>query len=168
MANFGCQMFDRGCDNTKGCEIGGMTVTRDHLGRNRFRLQAKLGCDMFFDARIDIGKRADRTGNCTGGNFVTCRDQTITVTFEFRIESRKLKTKGHRLCVDAVRTAHAGDIFGFIGALFKGGQKLVHIFKKNVGCLGKLHVKAGIQNVRAGHALMDKTGFFTDLFGQFG
>ena len=47
-----------------------MAVTRDHLSGNRFNFETHRLCDVGLDGRVDIGKRADRTGNGAGCNFL--------------------------------------------------------------------------------------------------
>jgi hypothetical protein len=48
------------------------------------------------------------------------------------------------------------------------GQHPVDIADQDVGGAGQLHGEAGVQHVRAGHALVQEAGFLTDDFGHMG
>jgi hypothetical protein len=54
----------------------------------------------------------------------------------------------------------------FKRAALDRGQQRVNILDQDVGGLGQLHRKGGVQHVRGGHALMHEARFGSDLFGN--
>ena len=69
--------------------------------------------------------------------------------------------------MDAMAAADADRVLVFIGAAFQRLQHTVQIGQQDVGGAHQLHVQRGVQNVAAGHALVDKAGLVrTDMFRQ--
>ena len=54
------------------------------------------------------------------------------------------------------------------GAAFDRRQQGIEISQQQVRRLGELHRKAGVENVRGGHALMHEAGFIANIFGKVG
>ena len=145
-----------------------MAVTRDDLGRDRFRLEPHLGADILLHVGIDIGKGADRAGDGAGGNVITGGGQTDPVALHLGIERCQLEPEGDRLGMDAVGTADADRVLVLHGPHFKRFQDHVQVGQQFIGSLGQLHRQAGIQNVRGGHALVDEARLGADVFGNRG
>ena len=116
MADFDGHPFHRTGDDAQGGEELGVTVARDHLGGNGFGLQAHLARHPFLDEGVHIGEGADRTRYGAGGHFGPGRQQAGAVALEFRMERGEFQADGHRLGMDAVAAAHAGQVLGFKGA----------------------------------------------------
>ena len=66
VTDLGGEPLDRRADERQRHEELGMTVARDHLGRDRLRLEAELLRDMGLDPWIDIGEGPDGTGDRAG------------------------------------------------------------------------------------------------------
>ena len=167
VADFDRDILDRRGDDAQRCKEHRMAVTRDHLGRDRLGAQAQFFADMLFDARVDIGEGSDRARDCAGRNLFARRLQAGLVAVHFGIEAREGEAHRRRLGMDAVRAAHADSVFVLIGAGFQRRQNLVEIGQQDVCRAHELHVQAGVEHVRRGHALMDEAGLFrTDMLGQ--
>ena len=93
---------------------------------------------MFFNGGINVGEGANRTGNCTGRDFLAGCQQPVAVTGELGMEAGEFQAHRHRLGVDAVAATHADHIPGFISALFQSFQYPVDILQKNIRGLRKL------------------------------
>ncbi len=59
MADFDREPLDRGGDHAERRKIHRVAVARDYLGRDRLGHQPHCFRNMFFDARVDLGKSAD-------------------------------------------------------------------------------------------------------------
>jgi hypothetical protein len=79
---------------------------------------------------------------------------------------RKLQAERGGLGVDAVAAADGECVLVLPGALLEGGQQQVEVFQQQVGGAHQLHVEAGVQHVRRGHALVHEARFRADDFGQ--
>ena len=66
-----------------------MTVTGDNLGADRLRREAKLCADMFFYARVDVGKSTDGAADGAGRDFVARGAQTCQVAIHLRVKTCK-------------------------------------------------------------------------------
>jgi hypothetical protein len=68
--------------------------------------------------------------------------------------------------VDAVAAADRDRILVLEGAGLERGEQPVHVGDQQVGCAHELDVKAGIENVRRRHALVDEAGLRADVLSQ--
>ena len=123
---------------------------------------------MLFDAWIDIGEGADSAGNGAGGDFFAGIDEARAAAVELGIGFGHFQAEGHRLGVNAVRAADADRILVFDCAALDSGEKRVHVGKEQIGGLDQLHVEAGVEHIRRGHALVNETGVGTNDLGQVG
>ncbi len=85
MAHFGRQALDRAGDDAQRREIGGVAVARDDLSGDGFSGEAEFFGDIGFDARVDMGERADGAGNGAGGDFGAGGQQARLVAGEFGV-----------------------------------------------------------------------------------
>jgi hypothetical protein len=143
-----------------------VAVARDHLGRDWLGGQAHLLGDVLFDARVDVGERADGAGDGAGGDFLACRDQPLLAAVELGISLREFQTEGHGLGVDRVRTADRRRHLVLEGAPLQRREQGIDVVDENVGGADELHVEAGVEHVRRGHALMHEARFGSDDLGQ--
>jgi hypothetical protein len=70
--------------------------------------------------------------------------------------------------MDAVAAADGDRVLVLEGAFLQGGQQQVEVGQQQVGGPHQLHVQAGVQHVRRGHALVHEARFRADDFGQVG
>src|SRR5690606_2305963 len=103
-----------------------------------------------------------RAGDGAGGDFLARMDETRAATLELGIGLRELEAEGRRLGMDAVAAADGRRVFIFKGALLQRGENGVDVFQQKIGGADELHVEAGVEHVRRGHALMDETRVFAD------
>ena len=123
---------------------------------------------MLLDARIDVGEGADRAGDRAGRDFLARRDEPRAGAGEFGIGQRELEAEGRRLGVDAVRAADGRRHLVLEGAPLQRREQRVDVGDQNVAGALQLHGKAGVEHVRAGHALMDEARVGADEFGEMG
>ena len=145
-----------------------MTIARDNLRGNRFGFHAERLGHMFFNARVDIGECANRTGNCAGRDFFACSNQTGAAAFKFCISQCHFNTESDRLSMDTMAAADGDGVFMLKGAGFQRCQQLVEIGEQQIACAHQLYVEAGIENIRRSHALMNETAVRTNKFSQMG
>ncbi len=154
MANLGREAFDRAGDDAQGREEHRVTIARDDLRRDGFGGETEFRRDVRLDARIDIGKGADRARDCAGRDIVARGEQACLVAGEFGMRLRQLESEGDGFGVDAVAAADRRGIFMFLGAAFDRGEQRIDIAEQDVGGARELDCEAGVENVRAGHPLM--------------
>jgi hypothetical protein len=131
--------------------------------------QAKLGADMFFDGRVNVGKGANRARNGTGPNFVPRCQKPAAAPRHLGVKTGKGQAHGRRFGMDAVAAANADRVLVFKGTGLQRGKNPVHPKQQKIRCANQLNVQRGIQNVAAGHALMHKAGIIRpDMFGKMG
>ncbi len=70
--------------------------------------------------------------------------------------------------MDAVGTAHHRRRLVFEGAALERGAHLVDACDEKVGGAHELHIEAGVEHVRRGHALMDEPRLRPDDLGEMG
>ena len=122
---------------------------------------------MLLDRRVDIGKRADGAGDGARRHLPPGLFKPVLAPIHLGVEAREGQAHGRRLGMDAVAAADADRVLMLKGAFLQRGEDLVHIGQKDVGGADKLDVQRGVQNVRGGHALMDKARVLgADMFGQ--
>ena len=119
---------------------------------------------MLFDAGVDIGKGADSTGNRAGGDFGTRRLQAVAATVEFGIGQRQLDAECGGFGMDSVRTANRRRHFMLESPPFDGCQQGIEIGQHQIGGAHQLHIEAGVEHIRRGHALMHEAGIRADKF----
>ena len=156
MADLGREPLDRGGDDAERGEKRGVPVARDHLRRDRLDFQAELLRHMLLDARIDVGEGADRAGNRAGRNLLARRDEPRAGAREFGIGQRELEPEGRGLGMDAVRAADGRRHLVLEGAPLQRREQRVDVGDEDVAGALKLHREAGVEHVRARHALMDE------------
>ena len=166
MANFDGEPLDRRRHHAERRKKRGVTVARDHLRRDRLRGQAHLARDVFLDARIDIGERADRAGNRAGRDFRARGDQPAAGAREFRVGLGELQAEGGRLGVDAMRAADRRRQPVLIGAPLQRGEQRVDVGDQDVAGALQLHGEAGVEHVRGGHALVHEARVGADELGE--
>ena len=94
------------------------------------------------------------------------RDQPRAGAREFGIGDRQLDAEGGRLGMDAVAAADGRRHLVFEGALLQRRQQRVDVGDQDVGGAHQLHVEAGVEHVRRGHALMHEARLRPDDLGQ--
>ena len=169
VADFGGDVLDRAGNNPKGGKEGGVAVARDDLGADRFRLKPQFVADMRLNRGVNVGEGADSARDCTGRDFCARGLKAAAIAVHFRIKARECQAHGDGFGVDAMAATDADRVLVFQCTALEGGQKPVHIRKKDISGAHKLDVERGVQDIRRGHALMDKAGLFiADDFGQVG
>ena len=148
MANFHGQPLRRRGDHAKRREIHRVTIARNNLCRHGFRSKTHGFRDMFLDGRVNIGKRADSTGDRAGRNLGPCGYKAFAVTRELGVIAGKFHPERHRLGMDRVTTPDRRRHFMFFGACFNRRQQTVHGLEQDIRRLGELNRKTGIENIR--------------------
>ena len=121
---------------------------------------------MRLHARIDLREGADRAGDRAGGDLLARRDQPLARAGELGIGDRELDAEGGRLGVDAVRAADGRRLLVLEGAALQRGEELVDVGDQDVGGARELHVEAGVEHVRRGHAGMHEPRLGADDLGK--
>jgi hypothetical protein len=145
-----------------------VAVAGDDLGRNRLDAKPHGLGDVLFHTRIDLREGADRTGNGAGRDLLARGDKSFACAREFRISLRQLEAEGGRLGMDAVRAADGRRVFVLKSAALESGEQGVHVRDQDIGGAHKLHVEAGVEHVRGGHAGMHEARFRSDDFRNMG
>ena len=145
-----------------------MAVARNDLRRYRLDRKVHFFGDTCLDSRINIGKCADCARNGAGCNSRARRNQARAVTVKFGIGLGHFEAECCRLCVNGVTAPDAGRHFVLHCTVFQCPQQGVNVGEQNIGGAGQLHIEAGVQHVRGGHALMHKTRFRPNMFGKRG
>ncbi|MNE21653.1 hypothetical protein D3C80_1148230 [compost metagenome] len=109
-ANFCSKFIKRSSDQSQSRHIFSMTITLQRLSRNRSGLRAQLFTYELLYQRIDVRISTYRTGNFTVLNIVGSMAEALQVTFHFFVPKRHFQTKGCRLGMYPVRTAHHWSI----------------------------------------------------------
>ena len=125
----------------------------------------RLG-DMRFDARIDLREGADRAGNGAGRDLLARGDEPLARAREFGIGVGELEAERGRLGMDAVRAADGRRHLVLEGAALERGEQRVDVGDQDVGGAHELHVEAGVEHVRRGHAGMHEARLRPDDFGD--
>src|SRR4029077_19714048 len=99
--------------------------------------------DMFLDARIDIGKRADGAGNRAHRYLLACGEEAGAGARELRVEPRELQAERGGLGVNAVAPADRDRILELEGAALEGGKESLHIGDQDVARAPELNGEAG-------------------------
>ena len=168
VADFGRDAFHRTGDHAQDGEEHGVPIARDDLGRYRLERQAEPLRDVFFHSRIDVGERAHRPGNGTGGDFLARSFQTLTAALEFGIGLGEFQAKGRGFGMDAVAAAHANGVLVLHRPGFKRRQHAVHIGQQDIGGAAELNGQACIQNVGRSHTLVDEARRLADVLRHVG
>ncbi len=119
---------------------------------------------MLLDRRVDVGKGADRAGNCTGRNIVPRGLQSGAVAVELGIGLGELQAEGHRLGVDAMAAADGRGQFMLVGAALQHLEQRIQVLDQQVCRLLQLHRQARVEHVAAGHALVKPAPLRPKLF----
>jgi hypothetical protein len=168
VADLGGQALDRRGHDTQGREIGRVAVARDDLGRDWLDDQAHHLGHVLFNARIDIGEGADGARDRAGGDLELGHRQALLGALELGVVAGKLEAEGDRFGVDAVAAADADGHLVLERPALQSGQQQVDAFEQQVGGARQLHGEAGVQHVRAGHALVQEAGLGADDFRHVG
>src|SRR5271154_6472074 len=123
---------------------------------------------MSFDSRVDVGEGADGAGDRRGRNLLARRDQPRPGARELGIGRSELEAEGGRLGMDAMRAADGRAEFMLEGAALEGSEQRVDVGDEDVARAPELDGEAGVENVRAGHALMNEPRVRSDEFGEMG
>ncbi len=123
---------------------------------------------MGFDARIDLRKGADRAREGRGRDLFTRRNQPFPRARKFRIGEGELEPEGGGLGMDAVGAADGGGVLVLEGAALERAQERLEIGDQEIGGALELHIEAGVEHVRGGHALMHEAGLGADDLGEMG
>ena len=143
-----------------------MAVALDDLGGKRGGLEPELGADFLFDARIEVGARADGTAQFSHGDALAHFHETFAHAAEFVIHQRHLETEGDRFGMDAVAAAHHGRESVRTGLLRGGSADFVDTFDQQIGGFGHLHRERGVEDIGRGQPLVHPTGGGTDRGGD--
>ena len=168
MAYFGGEVFHGRRDDAEGAEEASVAVARDDLGGDRFRRQVHFFGDVVLNGRRGGGVGADGAGDHAHGDIRARGNQAFPAAFEHGVVAGEFEAEGGGFGVDAVGAADADGFFVLEAAFFKGGQNAVHILEQNVGGLRELDGEAGVDDITAGHALVDEARFGADAFGDVG
>ena len=123
---------------------------------------------MLLDARIDIGEGADCPRDGAGCDVLAGECEALLGAGEFGIGESQLDPEGRGLGMDAMAPADGNGVLMLMRPALEGGQEIVEIGQQDIGGAAQLHVEAGIEHVRRGHALMDEARLGTDDLGQMG
>ncbi len=85
---------------------------------------------------------------------------------ELGIGLGELEAEGGRLGMDAVRAADGRRQLVLEGAALERGEQRVDIGDQEVGGAHELHVEAGVEHVRRGHALVHEARLGADDLGE--
>ncbi len=85
-----------------------MAVALHDLGGKGGGCESESGADLFLDARIEVGARADCAAQFSHGNPLAHFDQTLAHAAEFVIHEGQLEPESHWLGMDAMATSHHG------------------------------------------------------------
>ena len=99
---------------------------------------------MGFDARVDIGKGADRAGNGAGGDFRAGRRQTGAIAGEFSVIARELQAEGDRLGVNAMAAPDGRRHLMLARAFLQRRQQGVEIGQQDIAGLCQLNRQTGV------------------------
>src|SRR5690606_15654053 len=121
-----------------------------------------VGLNLRVDGRI----RSDGTGDFAGSDFGAGIFQPFFGAFEGGVMAGEFKSKGRRFSVNAVRTAYAERIFMFFSPLSQSSEKFVQVLQQQVSRLSQLYRESGIDDVTAGHTLVNKAGVLADMLGD--
>src|SRR5439155_15331779 len=130
--DLGRKPLDRTRNHRQDCEIHRVPVARDDLRRNRLNREAELSRHMLLDARIDIGKGADRSRDCASGDLLLRGNKPLPGAREFGESKGKLEPEGYRLGVDAVAPANGGGVFVRDSAPVKIGEELSEVGEEDI------------------------------------
>ena len=135
-----------------------MAVALHDLGGKRGGPEPELGADFLFDARIEVGARADGTAQFSHGDALAHFHETLAHAAEFVIHQRHLETEGDRFGMDTVAAAHHRREFVRAGLLGGGGADFVDAFDQQIGGLRHLHRQRGVENIGGGQPLVHPAG----------
>ena len=147
-------------------EVHGVPVARDHLRGDRLGREAHLVGDVGLDARIDVGEGADGARQRAGRHLLARRDQPLLGAVELGVGVSELQAEGDGLGVDAVAAADGRRHLVLERAALQGGEQGVDIGNEEVGGARQLHVEAGVEHVRGGHALVHEARLGPDDLGE--
>ena len=102
---------------------------------------------MGFNARVDIGKGADRARNGTCRDFSACSHKALTTACEFRIGLRKLHAEGDGFRMNTVAAADGRRKFVLHRARLNCGEQGIHVGEQKIGRLRELNRKAGVEHI---------------------
>ena len=92
--------------------------------------------------------------------------QPLLVARKLRVGLRELQPERHRLGVDAVRAADGRRHLVLEGARLQRFKQFLNIADQDVGGARELHIEAGVEHVRRGHALMHEARLGPDDLGE--
>ena len=152
----------------QGAEKRRVTVPRNDLCGDHFDDKAKLFGHEFLNPRVHMGKGAHSAADRAHRNLSAGRNQPGTVAAEFGVMTRQLQPEAGRFRMNAVAAADRGGVLEFERPRLQRRQHGVDIGNQDIGRLGQLHRKTGVQHVRAGHAEMHEAAVLAHAFGQPG
>src|SRR5437588_8432971 len=94
-----------------------MAVARDHLGRDRLRLEPEPLARDPLDLGIELGVRADRAGQLANAVELERGGEAAARSIELERPAGELPSEGDRLRVDSVRTPDLERRSVLLGAL---------------------------------------------------
>ncbi len=168
MPHLSRQPLDAAGDHSQRGEEHRVAVARDDLRGDRLRRQAQLCGDILLHTRIDMRERANGAGNRCHRHLRTRRHQARTVAGELGIVPGQLQPERRRFGVDAVAAADRQRVLVLQRSRFQRRQHRIEVLQQQISRLGQLHRQAGVQHIRAGHALMHEPAVLADRLGQPG
>ncbi len=93
---------------------------------------------------------------------------TAPVAREFGIGFGELHPECRRLGMDAVAAPDGDGVLVLEGAALEGGQQRVDVGQQDVGGALQLYRERGVEDVRAGHALVHEACVWPDDFREMG
>ena len=95
--------------------------------------------------------------------------QAVQVAVHLGVEAREGQAHRRGFGMDAVAAADADGVLVLERAALQRGQKRLHVVDQDVAGAHQLHVEAGVQHVRGGHALMHEARLVAaHMLGQMG
>ena len=162
MPDLGAHELNGRADGGAGVEVLGVPVAGDDL-RGRHRSQAERGADARLDGGIDVGERADRTGELAHGDAVTGGLHAAAVAIGLQGPQGELGSERGGLGVHAVRAARHRYVEQLQGARLERGDERCEVGQQQVGRPGEGGTQGGVHHVGGGQPVVNvRTGRCAD------
>ena len=150
------QPLDGAGDDAEHREVHGVSVARNHLGRDRFRRKSHLLRDIFLDFGFDAREVTDRAGDGAGRDLLACRFQSLPSAGELGIVACELEPEAGGFGVNPVASADAERVLVLEGAALQCCRHGIDApCQQGAGAI-ELHREAGVENIRRRETVMDE------------
>ena len=154
-------------DNVKPSARGELEITTlNDMYLQEGRLNAQLLADIILHERRNIGEGSDRTGNLAGFHFFRGGIEAFQIAFHFFIPQSEFHTERRDLGMHAMGSAHHDRVLVLQGVLFQDLHEIEDILPQNGIGLLIADAVGGIDDVGAGHTVVDPLFLFTEAFGN--